>query len=486
MHPPRECDHANKVTKAASIEFCTDTKEWAERLFSECDLGDARRTRRLVDYAARQAQNPSASPNEVCHGDDAAAEATYRFLRNNAIKPEAMEEAPFRYNAALCADSSVVLAIQDTTALAYPHSVAEELGDLGGGRGFVVHSTLAIDGETQNVIGLIDQQRWTRDDDRPKGRARRKLPYEERESYKWELASQRTEQRVISMDNIIQVADREADIYEYLERRIEKNHRFVIRAAYDRRLATNKGLLWEYMRARSVRGKYEVLVQQRGAQPAKYDHSIRPAREARVARMEIRTAKNVRLLSPGDSESSISVNVVYVREVDPPGGKDALEWMILTTEAVNTKHQATTVIKYYECRWLIEEFHKAWKSGCAVEDRRLQAPKNLERFAVTTAHVAARLLQLRCLSHQDPERPCDQILDQEEWHCLYATTRPEESVPKQVPPLQWAVRAIAKLGGWRDTKRNGKIGWMSLWKGWFRFQERLVAWKSAKRFHLIE
>ncbi|NES84263.1 MAG: IS4 family transposase [Moorea sp. SIO2B7] len=140
----------------------------------------------------------------------------------------------------------------------------------------------------------------------------------------------------------------------------------------------------------------------------------------------------------------------------------------------------------YETRWIIEEFHKAWKSGCSVEARRLQKPKNLERFVVTSAHIAVRLLQLRCLAYQNPERPCDEVLGQDEWQCLYATTNPTSSNPREPPTLQWAMRTIAKLGGWRNTKRNGRIGWMSLWKGWFRFQERLVAWKSAKRFHHIE
>ena len=371
-------------------------------MFSECELGDARRTQRVVDYAARQAANPGGSPNEICQGDDAAAEGAYRLLRNDGIESKALEEGPFRRNAALCNQLTSVLAIQDTTALAYSHSVAEQLGDLGGGRGFLVHSTLAVDAETQNVIGLLDQQRWTRSDKRPKGRRRSKLPYEKRESYKWELASQKIEQRIESMENVIQVCDREADIYEYLEQRRKQGHRFIVRAAHDRKLATDKGSLWELMKSCPLLGHYNVLVQQRGSQPAKYNNSIRPAREARTVRMEIRAAP-VRLLSPRNEESSIALNVVYVREQNPADSTNCLTWMLLTSERIKTKRQAETVVGYYECRWPIEEFHKAWKSGCAIESRRLQAPNNLERLAVITAHVAVRLLQLRCLTHEDPE-----------------------------------------------------------------------------------
>jgi hypothetical protein len=452
-------------------------------MFGGCDVGDVRRTKRAVDYAARQAANPGGSTHEVCAGDNAAAEAAYRFIRNHAIEPTALEEGPFLRNAAQCAGIGVVLAIQDTTALSYSHAVSELLGGLGGGRGFLVHSTLAVNGETREVIGLLDQQRWSRPE-KKRGRQRkrqpRQVPYEERESYKWERASQRLEQRMETMDNVIQVCDREADIYDYLNERAERGHRYVVRASYDRKLATEEGHLWDYMEARPVLGYYEVLIGQRGGEPAQLGREARPARHERTAHLEVRSAR-VRLRSPTDAGASNAVNVVYVRETEPPDPANRLEWMLLTSEPVRTLHQATTVVTYYECRWLIEEFHKVWKSGCAIEQRRLQTPENLERIAVITAHVAVRLLQLCCLTHQDPERPVDALLSQNEWQCLHLTTHPHRPLPTSPPSLRWALETIAKLGGWRDTKRTGRIGWLTLWKGWARFQERLVGWEIAKQ-----
>jgi hypothetical protein len=460
----------------------TDATQWAVLMFGRCDLGDIRRTRRAVDYAARQAANPGGSTHEVCAGNDAAAEASYRFMRNEAIEPEALEAGPYQYNAARCVGVGVLLAIQDTTTLTYPHAVSEQLGDLGGGRGFLVHSTLAVDGETKDVIGLLDQQRWSRPAKEPKPARRKKqsVPYEERESYKWEHASQRLEQRLDSMDNVIQVCDREADIYEYLQARITCGHRYVVRAYHDRKLATEGGLLWAFLDARPPAGEYEVLIEQRGGEPAKLGQGARPARKARTARLALRTA-HVRLRSPADPRASITVNVVYAREIVPLHPNEPLAWMILTSEPVSTLRQAATVVGYYECRWLIEEFHKVWKSGCTIEQRRLQAPTNLERLAIITAHVAVRLLQLRCLTYEDPARPADVLLDQDEWKCLYLTTHPHSPLPVSPPSLRWALETIAKLGGWRDTKRTGRIGWMTLWKGWARFQERLVGWKFAKQ-----
>ena len=468
----------------SSTVMYSGARQWAEAMFGECELGDARRTKRAVDYAARQAANPGGSTNEVCAGDDAAAEGAYRLIRNDAVEPEALEAGPFRHNAALCAISSVVLAIQDTTTLTYSHAVSDQLGVLGAGRGFIVHSTLAVDAETKHVIGLLDQQRWTRPVNEPKHKRqkKRKVPYEERESYKWERASQQIEQRLDTMENVIQVCDREADVYEYLQERTDREHRYVVRACYNRKLATEQGYLWDYMENRPVIGHYEILIGQRGAESARLGRGGRPARQARMARLELRSAQ-VQLRSTVDAQSFLSVNVVYAREIEPPDADNQLAWMILTSEPVETLDPAKTVVEYYECRWLIEEFHKAWKTGCSIEQRRLQAPANLERLAAITAHVAVRLLQLRCLTYEAPECPADVLLDRDEWECLHRTTHPNRPIPKSPPALRWALLAIAKLGGWRDTKRTGRIGWMTLWKGWARFQERLVGWRMAKQMN---
>src|SRR5512138_3150382 len=139
--------------------FVGDPRQWAEQQFGECELGDCRRTQRLVDYAARQVEQPQASTNAVCGGDDAVAEGVYRWLRNPAISAKAVDEGPFGATAKLCADCAVALAIQDTTTLMYTHAVAEDLGpvtELAGApiNGLLVHSTLMVDAQTRTPLGL--------------------------------------------------------------------------------------------------------------------------------------------------------------------------------------------------------------------------------------------------------------------------------------------------------------------------------------------
>ncbi len=464
--------------------FEGDPDAWAEQQFGRCDLGDLRRTRRVVEYAALQAKAPAGSTNAVCMGDHAAAEGAYRMIRSPHIKATALEEGPFCATAESCAGRKVVLAVQDSTTLIVTTALADSLGEIGkngsGGRGMLVHSTLAIDGETGAPLGLLDQLRWQRSSERPGKKTRNQRAYKEKESFKWQKSSERISERVATMENIITVCDREADIYEFLQYHVERKQRFVVRAMHDRFLETEEGRLWEYMRERPVKGKYEIEIGQRGAQRGK---GKRPARRFRTASMELRST-TVTLCRPTRRRATtkpIRVKVVLASEIDCPSSATPLEWMILTSEPVGSKQAAATVINHYQRRWLIEEFHKCWKTGCRVEERPVQASDNLERIAVITAQVAVRLLQLRSLADAMPERSCDAVLTREQWQCLWATLETGKTFPQKPPTVLWALRAIAKLAGWRDTKRTGRIGWLTLWQGWAKLEERVAGWILARQ-----
>lgn len=474
------------MQKDATPVFVGHAGAWAEQQFGGCDLGDVRRTRRVVEYATRQAEHPSGSTNAVCRGDEAAAEGAYRMLRNSKIDPNALEERPFEVTAQRCAEREVVLAIQDTMTLTVSTALGESLGEIGrdahSGRGLLVHSTLAVDGSTGEPLGLLDQLRWTRSDERPGKKTRNARAYQEKESFKWETASKAISGRLATMDHVVTVCDREADIHEFLQHHTGHQQRFVVRAMQNRALDSEEGRLWTYLSERPVTGKYEVVVGQRGAQRAQRSkgQSQRPARQQRTVTLEIRTAR-VKLQPPRSANTSepLVVGAVLAREVGCPEDSKALEWLLLTSQPVNTKKAATTVLRYYELRWLIEEFHKAWKSGCRIEQRPVQGVDNLHRLVVITAQVAVRLLQLRSAANSTPELPCETLLSPDELQCLKAITDPRKP-PRGPLTVLWAVQAIAKLAGWRDTKRTGRVGWDMLWKGWMIFNDRVVGWRLAR------
>lgn len=473
---------------------------WAQQQFGSCELGDRRRTKRLVSYAAAQMEDPRASTNSICRGNDAVAEGAYRLLRNKHVKPEAIEQGPFSYTAEETAKREVVLAIQDTSSVSYPHSVVEQLGDVGGGRsgdkgrGFWVHSTLMVDAQSREPIGLIDQVRWMRDKDREPSRHQRKeRRYEDKESYKWQQAHECMTARLHTTTNVISVADREADVFEYLHYLDTNNQRFVVRAAQDRALEpleTTDGQLWQFMAKQPVIGTRTVEIRQRGAQRATSGQKQRPARKARTAQLEVRAAQTTLRVpkSKAGECNRIVVRVVYLLEIDPPEeGVEPCEWMLLTTEPIDTVEQVKCIIGYYETRWLIEEFHKAWKTGCGVELRRQQSVDNLERLMVILAPMAVQLLRLRTLAQSDSSAPCDSVLSEDQWRCLYVkllpkkrTTRRKPRLPRKPPTLAWALESIAKLGGWRRTKSNPLPGWITLWRGWSKLEHYVEGWQLAR------
>src|SRR3984893_4718113 len=161
--------------------------EWAEERFGSCDLGDARRVARLVSYAAVQAENPEAATSAACVGKSAQAEGAYRFLRNDSVNVADIDEGAFDSVAAACEPLKVVLAIQDSTTVTVAHHpLRDGLRENGCAAGFIVHSTLMVDGINGQVIGLADQERWVRQKERPGKDTRYERGYEDKESFKWQ------------------------------------------------------------------------------------------------------------------------------------------------------------------------------------------------------------------------------------------------------------------------------------------------------------
>jgi IS4 transposase len=47
--------------------------------------------------------------------------------------------------------------------------------------------------------------------------------------------------------------------------------------------------------------------------------------------------------------------------------------MLYTSEPIDTAEQLLTIVDQYRSRWVIEEFFKALKTGCAFEKRQLES-----------------------------------------------------------------------------------------------------------------
>jgi hypothetical protein len=460
----------------------SDVRSWAEELFSEADLGDVRRTRRLVRVSADLAEHAGSSPAQASDGA-AAAEGMYRLLRNDEVSSERIGLAGFRAVARQAkTSSSVLLAVEDTTTLAYTHQVASELGDLGGPgnsrpRGYFVHSALLLEAKTGATLGLLDQEYWLRPvQKRGLRHARRTRRYEDKESFKWQRSSERLRERLGPevLGHTVSVCDREADVYEYLQYKLEHQERFVVRAAWDRSVEVESGSgepkqLFSAVANVPAMGTLTVEIPQRGG---------RPARQAKV----VLRATTLHLRRPRAERSglakSLEVNAIAVREERPPKGVEPLSWTLLTTEPTATHDEIFRVLQWYRLRWRVEEFHKAWKSGTGIEERRLQSGSNILRLATILAFVAVRLLQLREFAQTSPDEPCDSVLPQIEWQVLWAVVE-KTPPPAAVPSMKWAFLALGKLARWKDSKGTGRIGWETFWTGWSTLQKHIEGVHAA-------
>lgn len=460
-----------------------DEYEWARDVFGHCDLGHERNRRRLIDVGARLARQPEASLAAACGTDKAALLGGYRLIENDRVAADAIAAGGFAATAERVGDASRLLAASDTTTLSYSHAVASELGDVGGpeqseARGWQVHSSLLINGDNYVSIGLIDQQWRSRD---PSGRGRKhqrkQRPYEEKESFKWQATSEQVADRLgEAMSRVIELCDAEADVYEFLTYKLGREQRFIVRIAQDRRLTDADEKLWNHLERRPALGRLTVHVKQKGG------------RRARDAKVTLRAA-TVELCPPSRSKGAASsagdlreltLQAVLVEELNPPDGVEPLRWRLYTTESAATFEDAALVVKDYQQRWQMEEFHKAWKSGAKVEEQRQQTPDNLRRMAQIRAFVAMRLLRLKQYAALAPEYSCAVALDEVEWKCLWLTVETKKPLPKEAPSLHWALMALARLGGFYDSKRTGRPGWVALMRGWRELQSRLAGYHLAQ------
>ena len=171
----------------------------------------------------------------------------------------------------------------------------------------------------------------------------------------------------------------------------------------------------------------------------------------------------------------MSAWAVYVVELDPPAGVEPIAWMLLTSERVESLDQANARVDWYTFRWLIEEWHKAEKTGCRLEASPLKTAEALERLAALTAVVAVRLIQLRELAQAatDGSVPAQKSLSEQpvalrnliphDWIMVVshlAKCPPEALTPR----LFWLT--LARCGGFIGRKNDGLPGWQTIWKGW--------------------
>jgi hypothetical protein len=181
---------------------------------------------------------------------------------------------------------------------------------------------------------------------------------------------------------------------------------------------------------------------------------------------------------------SLTVNLVVVRELNAHRGVEPVEWKLLTTEPIDTAAEVEAVVDAYRARWVIEEFFKALKTGCAFEKRQLESFRTLVNALAIYTVIAWRLLVLRWMVRNRPHAPASEAITEQQVQVLQALSRmrapqvPRIDMPAQQPSAQDALRAVAQLGG--HIKNNGPPGWQVLGRGYESMLLVQLGWSARE------
>ena len=334
--------------------------------------------------------------------------------------------------------------------------------------GYICHSSLAVTAEGREVIGLVNQCLHRRVRVKQKETLTQKRARQSRESRLW----LRGTEGVPADWGFVDVGDQAADTFEFLEYESQSGRRFVVRVHKPRKVSAghepskSKRPLRDFACELPALGSRDTEVQ---AQPR---YGRNPARPARKAHLLISAA--ALLVHPPHAKSGehgdqpLPLWLVRVWEAHPPQGAKAIEWLLLTNEPVATLADALRVIGWYQTRWVIEEFHKALKTGCRVEAVQFTDTSRLEPMIALLSTVATTLLNLRAAS-QLPDaqtRPATTLVDRA-YVDLLSRWRYDRVKALTVHDFFFA---LARLGGHQNRRGDKRPGWLILWRGWTALQ----------------
>ncbi len=455
---------------------------WIEQELHTASLPDQRLNSRYRVLLDRLSSKPTLSIPAACQGW-AETQAAYRFFDNDRVTPEQLLRPHYDATRQRMGQHPVVLIPQDTTQLNLTRPQQSVGGPLGDEKHWGLHAHVALALTPQRLaLGVVHNFTWARDpEDFHKRHQARGKPIQDKESYRWLEGYRRA--CAIAADcpqtQIVCISDSEGDIYECLADAAsaeEPKAQWIVRACQDRALTGEaNGKLLACVASYPLLGTLKIEVSARAAQ----SHDGSKRRQARGARTTTVTvqAGGVTLRAPWRPDrklADVAVHAVLVREVDPPAGEVAIEWLLLSSLPVDTFTQASTVIDYYSCRWEIEVFFRVLKSGCTVEQLQLETVERFTSCLAVYLIVAWRVLFVMRLGRECPEMPCEAVFTEAEWRAVYQIVKRQAATA--MPSLGAMLVMIAELGGYLKRKHGGPPGPQTIWIGLQRARDFALAW----------
>jgi hypothetical protein len=460
--------------------------------FEGADLGDLRRSTRLVKVAEALSKAPSASIPEAMPRR-ADEDAAYRFLSSAAVTPDALLAPHMAQVVERAGVAKAIVIAHDTTEFEFGGSAKRAgMGRLAGSRrqGFFGHFSLAITANAERrPLGLLGLHTWARTSRRRSskksdGRHRNGTDYakiKNKESQRWLKQVRSAEQQVGSRAEVIHLMDRESDAFPLLAAMVSGGNRFVARLARDRVARADQDHDRSKVRALVAEAQdvltLEVPVAARKAKRAPRANETSGARQARVASLGLRATRTELRRPPYLTEGPrwLPVNIVEVHEIDPPQGAEPVEWLLVTSEPIETIADVHAVVLLYSTRWIIEEYFKALKTGCAIGKRQLETYDAVVNLLAIFAPIAWQMLALRDWARRQPDAPASVVLSPTQIDVLRVCGN--VALP-QAPTVRQALFAVAALGGHHIPREPG---WIVLGRG----MEKLLLLEAGWTAHMV-
>lgn len=452
------------------------SRQWARDNFHDCNLGDRRRSQRLETFARQAADRPAASIPKI--GEYwGGTKGIYRLLD----RPEAtLTSVTQTHRERVTSRKGQFLILSDTTHVDLGRKrKLDDAGPIGPGKGqgFLLHSGLQIDTQDETLVGLAGQVTHIRSRKRRGKQSDSQRLKRWRESEMWiELMEQVGPPPADS--TYIHVCDSAADNFEVYCTAKQLQSEFVIRVGrLHRKIVVDgeKRRLSQAIAHLQELGLYEL------------DIARGNGRSARTALLRVSTQR-IQLPVPSHHSSRVKRYVreggenipawmVVVEELDPPAGVEPIKWVLCTSLSAETFDEAWKIIRWYENRWLVEEWHKALKTGCRLESRQLQSVTRLLPLTGVLSVVAVFLVQLKHAARMYPNQRAFELVPAQ-WLKLLKAKRKTKTCDISNYEF-WC--AVAKLGGFLGRRHDGEPGWQTIWRGWKELHTLAEGARLAKR-----
>ncbi|HXS15600.1 MAG TPA: IS4 family transposase [Polyangiaceae bacterium] len=464
--------------------------DWAFEEFGDADLGDARRSRRVVALAASMALKPGGRVTAVVT-HSAEREAAFRLLRNPAVdEAELARSSHLATLARLGNDKHFLVAVDQTGLTVTDTGATKGFGRTGSKphgqlRGLQVMTAMAVR-EDGSCLGLCAQKWWCRVESKAPNWNDDRRPLSKRESWLWHSVIDQTELALDEGGHTNRAwyqLDRGGDSYHVLRKARDEGLLITVRSAYDRALVSDGQSMRTKVSSSKVLGGFQHFLKPSAARRA--GHSACRARKLVVRALPVR----LRLTEyrPNFQKTEMDLWVVHVRESSPPRNAERLEWFLQTTYPVKSKYDALRVARAYCLRWRIEEFHKTWKSGaCQMETSQLRSPQTFKRWATLHAAVAARIERFKHTARNAPSTPALQVASRWEIDAaILLTTRCRFKPGDELNTAEF-VLLVANLGGYTGKSSGGPPGSIVIKRGFDQVLAAGRALEAASKLNICD